>query len=963
MAFDAGTLKGYLTLDKKQHDDALKESDKKQETFGSRIEKNSAKIKAMGIAMTITGGLIVAGLTKTIQAASGAAEISTKFARTFQDIKDRSSVALTDLVDNYGMSVVTGQKLLANTGDLLKGFGATSKKALQLSQSVQRVAADQVSYNDIQGGVARGSEIINKAMLGEREGLIALNLKISEQMVMERLAKEGKDKLTGSSLFLAKAEATLTEIIAQSGGAIGDYGRTANSTANQSRLFSERLTDLKVVIGTQLLPVITPLIAGVTGFITKMADWTKEHPGLTKAILLTTAALGAFMLVGGPIVTFLPKLVAGYTALKGIMTATIPILIANKNHIQGLTPSVVTENVNKFGNAIKSAGLMLAKMAAAGAAFYVGWQVGKAIDDFLGLSNAIQKGVDALSISVEKWEKLSMIQMGWTEHGNQVLFLRGTLIDLAKQIDPTVTGLRGAAQTLRNNKEAYEKLHPRLQRVVDGMTKLRPAIQGVIDKGAEIPAQTEEQRKVLESILESSGMRIKELTLSETDFKIIQLNREYQKNIEILNQNAATKSQIQVLEHSHNLEISRIKEESYLAQKEKETKRKEEEIKAKEEEFRKEQERWQTHSDFIEGLRKEQQDLILKNIEERDGWRAAELTRVDQWEIDQKTLLYNRLQDQKIDFGQYQEEITALKQTGEDKREAIENEARIRQEKAEKKKEDRLWSNFESMVAKKQTELARYFNFISNLNTVYTALRESQLNSWYDEELRRINESGLSNEDRTIAIENLDARMHQKKAALEAQAQKRERAMAIAQAIANTAVAITTALKSLPWPLNLPAIAFAIATGAAQIAAIGGAFKAPGMESFAPGGGEGAGAGNGGEPGGGSRVPGAGGQRIEAFQAGTGGYITPPRDFLVGEPYSPERVQLRGNLQDVGMSVTPLGQTAPASQSGINIHLDFSGMHVIDATDFENRVREFLPRLMQQLLTNGLVNVPRGRII
>jgi hypothetical protein len=961
MSFFAGDLKATISADNKGFTTAINQSQKQVNTFGDFVEKNSQKIKAMGIAMTVAGGLIVAGLTKTIQAASNAAEVSTKFAFTFRDIQKESSVALKDLVDNYGMSVVSGQKLLASTGDIYKGFGANSKRALELSVAIQKLAADHTSFNNVQGGVARASEIITKATLGEREGLIQLGIKVSEQMVMERLALQGKEKLAGAALFLAKSEATLALITEQSGGAINDYGRTAGSTANQSRLFSERLTDLKVVIGTQLLPVITPLISSVTGFITKMAEWTKEHPELTKAIVLTTAALGGFMLIGGPIVALLPKLVAGYTALKGVMTATIPILVANKNHIQGLTPSVVTENVNKFGNAIKSAGSALAKMAAAGAAFYVGWQVGKAIDDFLGLSSAIQKGVDALSISVEKWEKLSMIQMGWTEQGKQVLFLKNTLIDLAKQIDPTVTGLRGATQVIKNNKEVYEKLHPRLQRIVDGMTKLRPAIQGVIDKGAEIPAQTEEQRKVLESILESSGMRIKELTLSETEFKIAQLNREYQKNIEILNQNAATKSQMQVLERSHNLEISRIKEESYLAQKEKEAKRKEEEIKAKEEEFRKEQERWQTHSDFLEGLKKEQQDLILKNIEERDGWRAAELMRVDQWEIDQKTLLFNRLQDQKINFDQYQEEITALKQTGEDKREAIENEARDRQEKAEKEKEDRLWSNFESMVAKKQAELGKYFNFISNLNTVYTALRESQLNSWYDEELRRINESGLSNEERTIAIENLDARMHAKKAALEAQAQRRERAMAIAQAIANTAVAITTALKSLPWPFNLPAIAFAIATGAAQIAAIGGAFKAPGIESFGPGGETGGGTVGGGggteagrEIGGGGR----GGER-PGFQSGTNGFITPPSDFLVGEPYSPERIQLRGDVQGVKMAVTPMGQTAAASQGGVNIHLDFSGMHVIDATDFENRVRDFLPKLMQKFFDSGTNRFPR----
>lgn len=917
MSFNAGTLEGYLTLDKKQHDDALKESDKKQKTFGSRIEKNSQKIKNMGIAMTAVGGVIVAGLGKMISSATQLGDTFNKMSiRTGASTEMLSALRFAAQQSGASLEIVEKgfTRLSKNMFDSTLGLAEAKRGFEALGITVTKNNGELKATDDVFLELAEKFKVMKD---GAEKSAIANTIFGRSGIQLIPILNQGKEGIAELSEEAEKLGIVFSEDDAQA---------AANLTDDMNSL-SKSFEGTFKTLSVQMMPILSDIAKSITGVVTEITAWMKEHPELTKLITITTAALGGFMLIVGPLLIALPLMANGFAMLRSKIIGIAPII---------------------------------GKIAAAGAAFYVGWQVGKAIDDFLGLSNAIQKGVDALSMSLEKYEKLSMIQMGWTEQGKQVLFLKDSIIELGKKIDPTVKGLRGAAQVLKNNKEAYDALHPRLQRVVDGMTKLRPAIQGVIDKGAEIPAQTEEQRKVLESILEASGMRIKELTLSETDFKIAQLNREYQKNVELFNKNAATKSQTQLLERSHNLEISRIREESYLAQKEKETKRKEEEKKAKEEEFGKEQERWQTHSDFLEGLRKEQQDLVLQNIEERDGWRAAELTRVDQWEIDQKTLLYNRLQDQKIDFGQYQEEITALKQTGEDKREAIENEARARQEKAEKEKEERLWSNFESMVQKKQAELGKYFNFISNLNSVYTALRESQLNSWYDEELRRINESGLSNEDRTIAIENLDARMHQKKAALEAQAQKRERAMAIAQAIANTAVAITTALKSLPWPLNLPAIAFAIATGAAQIAAIGGAYKAPGMESFAPGGAETGGAGAGGGEAGAGGPGGGVGRRTEAFQAGTNGYVTPPRDFIVGDPYSPERVQLKGNLQNVGMSVTPLGQTAPASQNGVNIHLDFSGMHIIDATDFENRVREFLPRLMQKFFDSGMIHFPRG---
>jgi TP901 family phage tail tape measure protein len=50
------------------------------------------------------------------------------------------------------------------------------------------------------------------------------------------------------------------------------------------------------------------------------------------------------------------------------------------------------------------------------------------------------------------------------------------------------------------------------------------------------------------------------------------------------------------------------------------------------------------------------------------------------------------------------------------------------------------------------------------------------------------------------------------------------KALNLATAISNTAAAVTTALKSAPFPANLPAVAFAVAQGAVQVATIKGQF-------------------------------------------------------------------------------------------------------------------------------------------
>ena len=217
----------------------------------------------------------------------------------------------------------------------------------------------------------------------------------------------------------------------------------------------------------------------------------------------------------------------------------------------------------------------------------------------------------------------------------------------------------------------------------------------------------------------------------------------------------------------------------------------------------------------------------------------------------------------------------------------------------------------------------------------------------------------MSNEERESAIEALDQKLHSKKAELEAASAKREKDLAIAQAIANTAVGITAALK-LGWPMAIPAIAFAIAIGAAQVIAIGGAYNAPSVSSFAPGaGGDGGGgstsgtiAAAGGDKGGGGKTPG--------FQSGTGGFIPAISDFIVGEP-APEMVQLRGPIENVQMSVTPMGPTGvrPARNEGnLNITVNVP-VTAIDAFHFSQLIHERIIPEIEDAIRNGIMNVER----
>jgi len=239
-------------------------------TMTKNITGNMRVIRTAVSSLAITLGALKLGST-IIELGSDAEETQGKFDTAFKGIREEAEKTAKALSKNYKMSSTESKKLLSDTGDLLKGFGFTSKEALGLSNGVQELSADLASYNNLQGGTSRASEILTKALLGERDALISLGVKISEADVKAELMKKGQDKLTGTALMSARAWATYRLVLGQTKDAQGDMARTGGSFANQMKELRAKLSDLGTAIGKIVLPYITK-------FVTLLNDVFKKAP-------------------------------------------------------------------------------------------------------------------------------------------------------------------------------------------------------------------------------------------------------------------------------------------------------------------------------------------------------------------------------------------------------------------------------------------------------------------------------------------------------------------------------------------------------------------------------------------------------------------------------------------------------------------------------------------------------------
>lgn len=275
MATQIGELFWKINGDTKDFDKNLKKSETGLKKFGGVIKKF-----AVGAAASFAAVGIAKLGQELINAASDAEETSNKFAVVFQGLQDAGTAA-EELAESYGLSRVQSQGLLADTSDLLQGFGIAKDESLDLSLGVQALAADLASFTNFSGGAEGASQALTKALLGERESVKALGIAITESELKRFAEDQGLvyaelDK--GEKAFL-----TFDLAVKQSANSIGDFERSQDSFANQMRIAKANVSDLSVAIGEELLPAATEAVTAFNTLISRIIEAREETQNFINA--------------------------------------------------------------------------------------------------------------------------------------------------------------------------------------------------------------------------------------------------------------------------------------------------------------------------------------------------------------------------------------------------------------------------------------------------------------------------------------------------------------------------------------------------------------------------------------------------------------------------------------------------------------------------------------------------------
>jgi len=367
--------------------------------LGQTLDSVGTRMKTVGAGMSSLGQKMAMGLTAPIVGAGVAAaklasdlsenmnKVDVAFGKNSGEVKSWSKTTL----QSFGISQGSALEMASLFGDMGTAMGQSTAEASKMSTGLVGLAGDLASFKNI--GIDQAQDALKGIFTGEGESLKSLGIIMQDSTLKAFALATGQKKSYEEMNQAEKVALRYAFVMDATKNSQGDFARTSEGTANQTRIFGETMKELGANIGQYILPVVTPLI-------TKLSEMAKGFgelgEGTKKTILVVAgvvAVVGPVLIVAGSLITALGTissflgLASTAAGVASVATAGVGTAVAGTAASAGAAALLF----NPVTLAIAGIGL-----AAVGVGIALNQKVIPAVDLFGGqVSKATEKAVTA----------------------------------------------------------------------------------------------------------------------------------------------------------------------------------------------------------------------------------------------------------------------------------------------------------------------------------------------------------------------------------------------------------------------------------------------------------------------------------------------------------------------------------------------------------------------------------------
>lgn len=329
MASD-GSVKIDTLVDTKGFGKGLNTMKKQIGGFSSAIGKLGVTIAA-----TFAVGKLIQFGKAAIDLGSDLQEVQNVVDVTFTTMSDKVNEFSKGAAEAAGLSETMAKRYVGTFGAMAKAFGFAENESYNMATALTQLAGDVASFYNLTQDEAYTK--LKSVFTGETESLKDLGVVMTQTALDSFAMAKGWGKTTAAMNENEKVALRFAFVTEQLNAASGDFVRTQDSWANQTRILSLNFNSFKANIGQALINIFTPFLKVINQIVSKMAELSQRFVAFSELLVGKSTSGG-----GGSPGDALADIESGY---DDIADATDKATKSQKNYTNGLDElNIISQN-------------------------------------------------------------------------------------------------------------------------------------------------------------------------------------------------------------------------------------------------------------------------------------------------------------------------------------------------------------------------------------------------------------------------------------------------------------------------------------------------------------------------------------------------------------------------------------------------------------------------------------------
>lgn len=279
MSTNVGAIDFDLLLNSNPFNQCLKNASTQIKSSG--IENSLKNIGKMALAAFSVKAIVNFG-KECINLGSDLTEVQNVVDVTFGNLNTEVNKFAQNAIEQFGLGQTVTKKYVGTFGAMSKAFGFTNKEALAMSETLTGLAGDVASFYNLSSDEAYTK--LKSVFTGETETLKDLGVVMTQNALDQYALANGYGKTTAKMSEQEKVALRYKFVLDKLSLANGDFARTSDSWANQTRVLSLRFNELKATLGQGFINIFTPIVKGINLVLSKLQVLANAFKSFTEMI-------------------------------------------------------------------------------------------------------------------------------------------------------------------------------------------------------------------------------------------------------------------------------------------------------------------------------------------------------------------------------------------------------------------------------------------------------------------------------------------------------------------------------------------------------------------------------------------------------------------------------------------------------------------------------------------------------